>query len=77
MPVKGHWKLSYGSHEEILNSGDTALIEPKCDYTLEPSMSGEASLYRVRNTDDAAGPTWFEEESIDDTYSHNTCWFTS
>ena len=60
MPVKGHWKLSYGNHEEILNSGDTALIEPKCDYTLEPSMSGEASLYRVRNTDDAAGPTWFE-----------------
>jgi hypothetical protein len=23
-------------------------------------MSGEASLYRVSNTDDAAGPTWFE-----------------
>lgn len=62
MPIKGHWRLCFSSHEEILNAGDTALIEPNCNYKLEPSMSGEASLYRVRNTDDAAGPTWFESD---------------
>ena len=62
MPVKGHWRLCFSSHKEILNAGDTALIEPNCSYKLEPSMSGEASLYRVRNTDDAAGPTWFERD---------------
>ena len=60
MPIKGHWKLTYNSHKEILSAGDTALIEPNNDYILEPSMSGEASLYRIRNTDDPAGPTWFE-----------------
>ena len=60
MPIKGHWKLTYNSHKEILSAGDTALIEPNNDYMLEPSMSGEASLYRIRNTDDPAGPTWFE-----------------
>ncbi len=62
MPVKGHWRLCYSSYEEILNAGDTAFIEPNCSYKLEPSMSGEASLYRVRNTDDTAGPTWFERD---------------
>lgn len=60
MPIKGHWKLTYNRHKEILSAGDTALIEPNNDYMLEPSMSGEASLYRIRNTDDPAGPTWFE-----------------
>ena len=60
MPVKGHWKLSYSGHEEILSAGDTALIKPNNNYRLEPSMSGEASLYRITNTDDTAGPTWFE-----------------
>ena len=60
MPVKGHWKLGYSDHEEILSAGDTALIQPNNDYKLEPSMSGEASLYRIRNTNDTAGPTWIE-----------------
>ena len=62
MPVKGHWRLCFSGHKEILNAGDTALIEPNCNYKLEPSMSGEASLYRVRNTDDTAGPTWLERD---------------
>ena len=62
MPVKGHWRLCFSDHKEILNAGDTALIEPNCSYKLEPSMSGEASLYRVRNTDDTAGPTWLERD---------------
>ena len=60
MPVKGHWKLSYSGHEEILSAGDTTLIKPNNNYRLEPSMSGEASLYRIANTSDTAGPTWFE-----------------
>jgi len=26
-------------------------------HSLEPSMTGEVSMYRVRKTDDLAGPT--------------------
>lgn len=58
MPVRGHWNLRAGSGEAILNPGDTALINPGEDYALVPSMTGEASLYRVIATDDPAGNTW-------------------
>ena len=40
-----------------LKSGDTCLVPPGLPRSLVPSMTGEASLYRVRNTDDKAGPT--------------------
>lgn len=58
MPMRGHWKLKVGNFETVLNPGDTCLIKPAETYTLEPSMTGEASLYRVSETSDEAGATW-------------------
>ncbi|MEM9394609.1 MAG: cupin domain-containing protein [Pseudomonadota bacterium] len=58
MPVRGHWRLRWTGGETTLNPGDTALLNPGEAHALEPSMTGEASLYRVTATDDPAGPTW-------------------
>jgi hypothetical protein len=33
-------------------------VPPGLSRALSPSMTGEASLYRVRNTDDKAGATY-------------------
>jgi hypothetical protein len=41
-----------------LTNGDTALVLPGETYEAEPSMTGEASLYRITATDDPAGATW-------------------
>jgi len=57
MPVTGHWRLEWEGGAEVLNPGDTCLVAPGLSRVLAPSMSGEASLYRVRDTDDPAGPT--------------------
>jgi quercetin dioxygenase-like cupin family protein len=57
MPMRGHWRLSWEGGETVLNPGDTAAIPPKLKHALAPSMTGEASLYRVMNTDDPAGAT--------------------
>ena len=57
MPVTGHWRLAWDGEAEVLNPGDTALVAPGLARSLAPSMSGEAGLYRVRATDDPAGPT--------------------
>jgi mannose-6-phosphate isomerase-like protein (cupin superfamily) len=57
MPVKGHWKLQWDGGSTVLNSGDTCLVPAGVSRNLSPSMTGEASMYRVRNTDDPAGPT--------------------
>lgn len=58
MPMRGHWKLTLEGYENVLNPGDTCLINPGEAYALEPAMTGEASLYRVTSTDDPAGATW-------------------
>jgi len=58
MVMRGHWKLSWQGGEVVLAPGDTCAVPPGLEHTLAPSMTGEASLYRVRNTDDPAGPTW-------------------
>lgn len=58
MPVRGHWRLGWDAGETVLNPGDTCAVPPGLMHSLAPSMTGEASLYRVRNTGDAAGPTW-------------------
>ena len=57
MVFRGHWRLSWGGGEVTLAPGDTCALPPDLERSLEPSMSGEAGLYRVRNTDDPAGPT--------------------
>ena len=58
MPIKGHWRLSWDGGTAVLNPGDTCAVPPGQARRLHPSMSGEAAIYRVRNTDDPAGPTW-------------------
>jgi quercetin dioxygenase-like cupin family protein len=42
---------------KVLAPGDVIAIPPNVSRRFAPSMSGEASLFRVRNTDDPAGPT--------------------
>ena len=58
MPMRGHWKLSWEGGSSTLNPGDTCLLSTGFQHTLQPSMTGEASLYRVISNDDPAGPTW-------------------
>lgn len=57
MVMRGHWTIRWSGGEAILNPGDTMAIPPGLDHATEPAMTGECSLYRVRSTDDAAGPT--------------------
>jgi quercetin dioxygenase-like cupin family protein len=57
MVMRGHWKLSWSGHEKVLAPGDTCAVPPDLEHALAPSMTGEASMFRVRNTDDKAGPT--------------------
>jgi mannose-6-phosphate isomerase-like protein (cupin superfamily) len=61
MVVEGHWRLGWDEGEVILAPGDTCAVPPGLSRSLAPSMSGRASLYRVRSTDDPAGPTWRPE----------------
>jgi mannose-6-phosphate isomerase-like protein (cupin superfamily) len=58
MPVRGHWRLSWEDGAVTLNPGDTCSVPEGLSHSLTPSMTGEASLYRVIATDDKAGPTW-------------------
>ena len=58
MPMRGHWKLKWDNGETVLNPGDTAAIPPSMRHALFPAMTGEVSLYRIRNTADPAGSTW-------------------
>lgn len=58
MVMRGHWRLSWPGGEAVLAPGDTCAVPPGLERSLAPSMTGEASLFRVRNTGDRAGPTW-------------------
>ncbi|MBO6755648.1 MAG: cupin domain-containing protein [Roseibium sp.] len=58
MVMRGHWTLRWAGGERTLAPGDTCAIPPGLSHSLTPSMSGEASLFRIMNTDDPAGPTW-------------------
>ncbi|MFA8384558.1 MAG: cupin domain-containing protein [Pelagibaca sp.] len=57
MPVRGHWRLSWEGGTTALNPGDTVAVPPGLAHSVIPAMTGEASMYRVRSTDDPAGPT--------------------
>lgn len=57
MVMRGHWRISWDGGDAILAPGDTCAVPPGLSHSLEPSMSGEASLYRVIGTDDPAGLT--------------------
>ncbi len=57
MVMHGHWTLTCEGSTATLAPGDVCAVPPGCRRALAPSMTGQASLYRVRNTSDAAGPT--------------------
>ena len=57
MVMCGHWRLKWQGGETLLAPGDVCAVPPELERSLEPSMTGEASLFRVRNTDDPAGAT--------------------
>ncbi|MFY2824500.1 cupin, partial [Ruegeria sp. MALMAid1280] len=58
MPASGHWRVAVDGYETTLSNGDTALVMPGEAYSVAPSMTGEAGLYRITATDDPAGATW-------------------
>jgi hypothetical protein len=58
MAMRGHWRLAWEGGETTIAPGDTVAVPPRLNRALTPSMTGEASLFRVRNTDDKPGPTW-------------------
>lgn len=58
MPASGHWHIKIDDVETTISVGDTALVLPGESYCAAPSMTGEAGLYRITATDDAAGATW-------------------
>ncbi|MFA3916780.1 cupin [Ruegeria hyattellae] len=58
MPASGHWRVTVDGFETTLSGGDTALVLPGESYSVAPSMTGQAGLYRVTATDDPAGATW-------------------
>jgi quercetin dioxygenase-like cupin family protein len=58
MVMRGHWRLTWDGGTTTLAPGDTCAVPPGLAHSLAPSMTGEASLYRVTNTDDPAGATW-------------------
>ena len=57
MPMRGHWRLTWDGGTDVLNPGDTCLLPPGLPHHVAPAVTGEASLYRVRATDDPAGAT--------------------
>ena len=58
MPVRGHWRVDWDGGSASLAPGDTMSVPENLDLSAVPSMSGEAALYHILGTGDAAGPTW-------------------
>ncbi|UWR14710.1 cupin domain-containing protein [Sulfitobacter sp. M368] len=58
MPVKGHWRVDYEGGAATLAPGDTMSVPEGVMHRALPSMTGEAALYHIIATDDAAGATW-------------------
>ncbi|MEM8750863.1 MAG: cupin domain-containing protein [Pseudomonadota bacterium] len=57
MVHEGHWALEWAEGQKTLAPGDTCAVPPNLAYSLAPSMTGTASLFRVISNDDPAGPT--------------------
>lgn len=55
---RGHWSLAAGERDFLLGPGDVALVNAGQPYAVTATMAGEAGLFRVRPTNDPAGPTW-------------------
>ena len=59
MVFRGHWRLRWPDGDSVLGPGDVCAVPPGLEHALAPAMTGEAGVFRVRNTDDPAGPTRF------------------
>ena len=57
MGIKGYRSVQWEGGKLTLSPGDTLGIPLYLSYVLEPSMSGEAALYEVINTNDLGGAT--------------------
>ena len=57
MPIRGHLRVDYDGGSTVLNPGDTCAVPPGATRSLSPAMTGELAAFRIRNTDDEAGPT--------------------
>ncbi len=57
MIMRGHWRLTWDGGDVVLAEGDTCALPPGLSRSISPSMEGEASLFRIRDTDDPAGAT--------------------
>lgn len=57
MVMHGHWSLMCDGVAATLAPGDVCAVPPGAQRSIKPSMTGLASIYRVRSTDDPAGPT--------------------
>ena len=53
----GHWRLTWTGGTKTLAPGDVCAVPPGLERSLAPTMAGDTALFRVRNTDDPAGPT--------------------
>lgn len=58
MPVKGHWRVDWDGGSATLAPGDTMSVPENLAHSVVPAMTGEAALYHVIATEDAAGATW-------------------
>ncbi|MCY4006952.1 MAG: cupin domain-containing protein [Rhodobacteraceae bacterium] len=56
--TEGHWKLTWQGEDTVLAPGDTCAVPPDTPFNIAPAVSGENGMFRVRGTDDPAGPTW-------------------
>ncbi len=57
IPVKGHWRVEWEGGSTVLGPGDTMSVPERLPHSTRPAMTGEAALYHIVATDDAAGPT--------------------
>jgi mannose-6-phosphate isomerase-like protein (cupin superfamily) len=55
--MRGHWTVTWADGTKTLAPGDTCAVPPGLAHAIAPSMTGEASLFRVTATDDPAGLT--------------------
>jgi len=58
MPMRGYWRVTWDGGSATLAAGDTMSVPEGLAHSAVPSMTGEASLYRVIATADPAGHTW-------------------
>ncbi len=58
MIVKGYWRFESADLNTTLNPGDTFSVPENLKYKILPAMTGECAIYRIKPTDDPAGPTW-------------------